>query len=307
MQYYLIQDTLVPCTSEALPGADDRMIIGVMTPEEWKSERERLGMMIEFDPTSRDIHSTKAETNFGSLTGTFKLPNRDNLLGRDRKFAFAMDEGRMIFIDEHHLARKLIDAVAGSKRWREPSLEHFIHDFLEQIISRDFQIVEDFENELDGIENRILSGDTDDTLPRVNEIHSVARHLLTHYEEMIDMVQALEENHNGFFSEENLRYIHLFMNRMERYQNIVAALKDHSLQVRGLYREQLEVRQNRTVTLLTVVTTIFMPLTLIVGWYGMNFTHMPELDSPLGYPLVIVLSAAVIIGMLIFFKRKKWL
>ncbi|MBO7373831.1 MAG: magnesium transporter CorA, partial [Oscillospiraceae bacterium] len=81
----------------------------------------------------------------------------------------------------------------------------------------------------------------------------------------------------------------------------------HAMQVRDLYREQLEVRQNRTVTLLTVVTTIFMPLTLIVGWYGMNFTNMPELDSPLGYPLVIVASIAVIVGMLIFFKKKKWL
>ena len=56
-----------------------------------------------------------------------------------------------------------------------------------------------------------------------------------------------------------------------------------------------------------MVTTIFMPLTLIVGWYGMNFTNMPELDSPLGYPLVIVVSIAVIVGMLVFFKKKKWL
>ena len=56
-----------------------------------------------------------------------------------------------------------------------------------------------------------------------------------------------------------------------------------------------------------MVTTIFMPLTLIVGWYGMNFRYMPELDSPLGYPAVIVLSIAIIIGMLVFFKKKKWL
>ena len=97
------------------------------------------------------------------------------------------------------------------------------------------------------------------------------------------------------------------MNRIERYHDTAAALRDHAMQVRDLYREQLEVRQNRTVTLLTVVTTIFMPLTLIVGWYGMNFTNMPELDSPLGYPLVIVASVVVIVGMLIFFKKKKWL
>ncbi len=307
MQYYLIKDTIVPCTPEELQGTQDWKIIAVMTSEEWKNERERLGMSIEFDPTTRDIHSTKAEANYGSLTGTFKILNRKNLLGREHKFAFVMDERTLVFIDEHDTARNMIESLSGTKRWREPSMEHFLYDFLEQIISQDFPIIEKLENELDEIEDKILSGETDDTLPRVNEIRSMVRCLLIHYEQMIDMVQELEENENGFFTEENLRYIHLFMNRMTRYHDTAVSLKDHAVQVRDLYREQLEVRQNRTVTLLTVVTTIFMPLTLIVGWYGMNFTYMPELDSPLGYPLVIVLSVAIIAGMLIFFKKKKWL
>ena len=307
MQYYLIKDTVVPCAPEELPDRGDKKVVAVMTSEEWKIEREHFHMGIEFDPTMKDIRSTKAEANYGSLTGTFKILNRDNLLGRELKFAFALDERGMVFIDEHGTARKIIETISETKRWREPSMEHFIYDFLEQIINRDFPIIESFETELDKIEDKILSGDTDDTLPRVNQIRSIVRRLLIHYEQMTDMVQELEENENGFFTEENLRYIHLFMNRMDRYHDTAAALRDHAMQVRDLYREQLEVRQNRTVTLLTVVTTIFMPLTLIVGWYGMNFTNMPELDSPLGYPLVIVVSIAVIVGMLVFFKKKKWL
>jgi magnesium transporter len=55
-------------------------------------------------------------------------------------------------------------------------------------------------------------------------------------------------------------------------------------------------------TILTVVTTIFMPLTLITGWYGMNFTHMPELDSPYGYPLVIASALVIAISSLLYFK-----
>ncbi|MBR5679119.1 MAG: magnesium transporter CorA [Clostridia bacterium] len=307
MQYYLIEDTVVPCAPEELVNRGDKKVVAVMTSEEWKTEREHFHMGIEFDPTMKDIRSTKAEANYGSLTGTFKILNRDNLLGRELKFAFALDERGMVFIDEHGTARKIIETIRETKRWREPSLEHFIYDFLEQIINRDFPIIESFETELDKIEDKILSGDTDDTLPRVNQIRSIVRRLLIHYEQMTDMVQELEENENGFFTEENLRYIHLFMNRMDRLCNRAASLRDHALQVRDLYREQLEVRQNRTVTLLTVVTTIFMPLTLIVGWYGMNFRNMPELDSPLGYPAVIVVSIAIAVGMLIFFKKKKWL
>ena len=70
---------------------------------------------------------------------------------------------------------------------------------------------------------------------------------------------------------------------------------------------QLEVRQNRIMTLLTVVTTIFMPLTLVAGWYGMNFRYMPELEWRLGYPIVIIVSIAIVVFCLILFKKKKWL
>ncbi|MCX6005090.1 MAG: hypothetical protein NT082_05395 [Chloroflexi bacterium] len=58
---------------------------------------------------------------------------------------------------------------------------------------------------------------------------------------------------------------------------------------------------------LTVVATIFIPLTFIVGLYGMNFKGMPELESPLGYPAVLLLMLAVAVGMLIYFRRKKWI
>ena len=307
MKYYLIRDTVVPCEPEALPKDGKQKIIAVMNAEEWKTERERFQMGIEFDPTVKDIRSTKAESNYASLTGTFRIPNRENLSARDLKFAFALDEKGMVFIDEHSTVEKMIDTIAEAKRWREPSIEHFLYDFLEQIISRDYPIIERYETELDRIEDKILAGETDDTLPRVNKIRTTVRRLLIHYEQLIDMVQELVENDNGFFEEDNLRYLHLFTNRMDRYHNTAEALRDHAIQVRDLYREQLEVRQNRTVTLLTVVTTIFMPLTLIVGWYGMNFTNMPELNSPFGYPLVIVLSVVIIVGMLILFKKKKWL
>jgi magnesium transporter len=97
------------------------------------------------------------------------------------------------------------------------------------------------------------------------------------------------------------------MNLLVRRHDSAASLRDYTMQVRDLYHAQLEVRQNRIMTLLTVVTTIFMPLTLIVGWYGMNFRYMPELEWRFGYPVVIVVSIAVAVACLLFFKKKKWL
>ena len=85
------------------------------------------------------------------------------------------------------------------------------------------------------------------------------------------------------------------------------SLLDYTNQIRDTYQSRLDVKQNRIMTVLTVVTTVFMPLTLIAGWYGMNFKYMPELDSVWGYPVVIGVSALIFIVSLVFFKRKKWL
>jgi len=264
-------------------------------------------MGIELEPDAGDIHNTKAEVNYDSLTGTFRIPDRENIADNDYRFAFALDEKGIVFIDDSGKVEQMIDAIRRTKRWRQPSLERFLYDFLEQIVENDLPIMERYEEELSKIEEMILDSHEDADLGRVNEINNDIRKLLVHYEQIIDMTQEFEENENGFFEEENLRYIHLFMNLIARRHDSAASIRDYTMQVRDLYHAQMEVRQNRVMTLLTVVTTIFMPLTLIVGWYGMNFRYMPELEWRLGYPVVIVVSILVAAACLIFFKKKKWL
>ena len=307
MSYYLLAETIRPCAAEDLHGHMSSKYVAVLTTPEWKRERGRFDMGIEMEPDAGNIHNTKAEVNYDSLTGTFLIPDRDNIKERDFRFAFALDEKGIVFIDDSGKAEDMIDSIRRTKRWREPSLERFLYDFLELIVDNDLSIMERYEEELNGIEDEILSSQGQGDLMRVNEIRSDIRELLVHYEQIIDMTQELEENENGFFSEENLRYIHLFMNLMARRHDSAVSLRDHTMQVRDLYNAQLEVRQNRTMTLLTVVTTIFMPLTLVAGWYGMNFRYMPELGWRLGYPAVIVVSIAIVVFCLILFKRKKWL
>ena len=97
------------------------------------------------------------------------------------------------------------------------------------------------------------------------------------------------------------------MNLMNRRYDYASSIRDHTMQVRDLYNSQLEDHQNRTMTLLTVITTIFMPLTLLAGWYGMNFRYMPELEWRYSYPVVIVVSVVIVVFCLILFKKKKWL
>ena len=304
--YYLLKDTIVPCTEQEI-GVSGSQYVAVLTPEEWKRQRQRFDMGIELEPELREIHSTKAEVNFDSLTGSFLIPDRNDPTENSFAFAFALDEKGVVFIDESGKAQEMIDAILRTKRWRRPSLERFLYDFLEQIVSRDLPIIERFEEQLDDLEEHILLEEDRQDMIRVNEIRGKIRELAVHYEQLIDMVQELEENENGFFDEDNLRYFHLFMNRMARLHDSAASLRDHTIQVRDLYHAQLEAKQNRIMTVLTVVTTIFMPLTLIAGWYGMNFIFMPELKSPWGYPAVIGVSIVIVVVSLLFFKRKKWL
>ncbi|MBR6951897.1 MAG: magnesium transporter CorA [Oscillospiraceae bacterium] len=307
MSCYLLKETIQPCAKADLFSGQTAQYVAVLTTPEWEREQESFDMGIELDLDARDIHNTKAEVNYDSLTGSFQIPDRDDLKEQEYCFAFALDEKGIVFIDDSGMAERMIDSIRRTKRWREPSLERFLHDFLEQIVVRDLSIMEHYEYELNQIEDEVLSSDGQGNLARVNEIRGDIRRLLVHYEQLIDMTQELEENENGFFSEENLRYIHLFMNYIIRRHSTAASLRDYTMQVRDLHNTQLEVRQNKTMTLLTVITTIFMPLTLIAGWYGMNFRYMPELGWRFGYLAVFVLSVAVIVCCLILFKKKKWL
>lgn len=307
MSYYFLADSLQPCAENDLFTQAGRQYVAVLTTPEWVRDRDRFDIGIELEIDTGDIHNTKAEVNYDSLTGTFQLPDRENIGSKEYCFAFALDEKGIVFIDDSGKAEQMIELIKRTKRWRKPSLERFLYDFLEQIVENDLLIMERYEEALNQIENEILNSKEKEEIGRINDIYNAIRKLLIHYEQLIDMAQELEENENGFFDEDNLRYIHLFMNLLTRRHDSAASLRDHTIQVRDLYHAQLEVRQNRIMTLLTVVTTIFMPLTLIVGWYGMNFRYMPELESPLGYPIVIAVSIAIAVGCLLFFKRKKWM
>ncbi|MCR5428492.1 MAG: magnesium transporter CorA [Lachnospiraceae bacterium] len=304
--YYIIENTLRELPGGDPRGAKKKQYVAVLTPQEWQNERENFEMGIDMDLDALDVHTTKAEVNYDSITGTFALPDRKNMAGDYKKFAFALDEKGIVFIDPGDTVSKLIKKIIDTKKWRFPSLERFIYDFLEAIIHDDLPLLEKYERELDLID-RDIDNDNEPDIDRLNDIRGELRDLRIHYDQLIDLSQEFEENENSFFKSENIRFFRLFSNRVSRLFDLVNSLLDYTGQIRDTYSSRLDVRQNRIMTVLTVVTAIFMPLTLIVGWYGMNFKHMPELDSVWGYPAVIVISILIVVFCLIFFKRKKWL
>ena len=171
----------------------------------------------------------------------------------------------------------------------------------------DLKLFEAYDKRLDELEDQILKGDIDNVMEPLLDIRGELLEIHTHYEQLMDLIQEFMENENGFFKQENLRFFDMFLNRLDRLNDLSNSMRERVMQVRDLYHTQLDVKQNKISSVLTIVATIFMPLTLIVGWYGMNFQYMPELAWKWAYPAIIVISVLVVIISIVFFKKKKWL
>ena len=305
MQFFLIKDMLTSCTKEDL-SSRTAPYVAVLTFEEWKENNSLFDMVIDLDLTTSDQRETKAVVNYDSLTGCFSIPDREHISSR-HFFSFALDEKGIVLIDDTGYALSKIEAIQRSKKWRMPSLERFLYDFLEMIIGKDLALLEKLEHQLNHTEEEILRSKGEDFPTELNQIRGDLIDLRVHYEQLIDFGQELEENENGFFQPENLRFFRLFTERVIRLQDTVSSLRDYVVQLRDLVQSELDVHQNKIMTLLTVVTSIFLPLTLIAGWYGMNFRYMPELEWKASYPVVILVSILIVVVCLVWFKKKKWL
>ncbi|OYP50732.1 hypothetical protein CG709_02590 [Lachnotalea glycerini] len=130
--------------------------------------------------------------------------------------------------------------------------------------------------------------------------------LKNYYEQLFNIGEELQENQNNLFEEDDLRYFRIFTVKSERLSNNTQLLSENLIHLREALDASLNYSLNKTMQFFTVVTTIFLPLTLIVGWYGMNFTNMPELTWKYGYVTVIIVCMIVVGICLYLFKRKKY-
>lgn len=302
--YYLIKNRLEETNKKGISLSDCTYVI-TFTGNQWQKESKNYNFTLEAEEET-DIYFTKADVNYHCLSGSFSIPNHDNLDMDDDTFLFYLDEKGMVFVDDSGYVDKAISYIIKTKKWQEPSLERFIYDFLDYIVKDDLRMMEKYEMQLEKMEDSSDSQSEDD-LESLNRIRSEIRRLHIHYEELIDLTQEYYENENNFFKNDNLHYFRSYLSRLDRLSNTTAYLRDYVIQINDTYREHIAIRQNNITTLLTVITTIFAPLTLITGWYGMNFKYMPELDDTYAYPMVMAVSIIIAVLLLVYFKKKKWL
>ncbi len=305
MKCYQIKEKMEPVTPKNFQNLPYQYVI-TMKSAEWNRKKAVFDIGMDLDPDLQDTGSTRAEVNYDSLTGGFNIPARENVPGDNHVFAFSLDEKGVIFIDDEGFCNAVIRKIANTKRLVNPCLERFLYDFLEQIICDDRKMLESYDHTLDELEDQILDGNTEGVLEQIAEIRNDLRDLKIHYTQLIDVCQELEENENHFFKDENERYFHLVAQRIERLLEMLLTLVDFTIQLREFCQSKIDEKQNRNLAFLTIISSIFMPLTLIAGWYGMNFKYMPELDKVWAYPLVFVVSVMIVVVCIVFFKKNKW-
>lgn len=186
------------------------------------------------------------------------------------------------------------------------NLERVIYYFLNHLIVDNDVLFEEIEMKIEELEKRALAGDIKFLSEDITIIRKELLNLHNYYEHLGTMGNRLVENENGFFEENRLRYLQLFIQRVQRLSDSTTVLRELVQQVSDIYISQINLNMNKTMKVLTLINIIFLPLMLIVGWYGMNFKHMPELNFRYGYLGVIVLSISVVIGCVLWFKKKRF-
>jgi magnesium transporter len=188
------------------------------------------------------------------------------------------------------------------------SIEKLVQAFFESIINGDSRFLEDTEFYINNLEELVFNDKVGNDL-NYNLLRIKQRLLLlrNYYEQLIDINKSLEENENEIFDESELKHFKIFIDKAERLKDNVDMLRDSVVHLKDAYESSLELKLNQTMKVFTLFTVIFSPLTLIVGWYGMNFNSMPEFNWKYGYAFVIGLSVTTIAVIIFIFKRKRWM
>ena len=247
----------------------------------------------------------KIELFYDAMCGALVIPDRQELT-KKHYFSFYLTKQKLVFIDEENYVSPLIEEMKETYNGKHRSLSKFLHDLIFLMTIDDGIFLQEYAKRLQIIEDELAF----DFNNQINsEIMNLRKELLilnAYYHQLSDMVDILSENESDFLTDYECHIFRMQARRFDRLNNQLTELKDYSLQVKEMYQSKIDAHQNNVMTVLTIVTTIFFPLSIITSWYGMNFKNMPELINPYGYLIVIIVSVLVVICEIIILKKKKF-
>ena len=239
-----------------------------------------------------------------------RIINPDHPLEKDDCVALYIKKNIIIVVDvmdyDGSTKEKFMAAI---HRYTYPGItpEKVLYAFFEYLIIDDFKYIEDTGNDITELEEEVLKDRVGDDFNL--EMLKLKKQLLrmhNYYEQLLDITDAVEDNENNLFDSDNLRYIANMTQKITRLREDTDSLSSSVSHLQDAYASFLDLKLNKIMKLFTVITSIFFPLTVIVGWYGMNFHSMPEFAWKYGYLYVIGLSLTVVTVLFVVGKKRKW-
>jgi magnesium transporter len=191
-------------------------------------------------------------------------------------------------------------------RVRKKKADYLFYRLIDIIVDNYYVVLDNIGDQIEDIEESIHSNSSVRAFQKIQALKKELIFLRKAVYPLREALSKLVKGESSFVAEENLRYfsdvydhtVHL-IDSLDTYKDLTSSLLD-------IHINTMNTKMNEVMKLLTIITTIFIPLSFIAGIYGMNFDAMPELRWKYGYPAVLVAMATVVAGMLYFFKRKRW-
>lgn len=271
------------------------------------AEAEKLGMENVLLPVLDESAANRFESHRGYDCLLLNIPDdTEDIEAPPLNIDIYYDANRLFFVhDPNPVIDKLKTLLLGDSEDDLLPHERVLPTFLSLLTEKDSTHLEKIEEEISALEDMLADNRELDYIARISALRKRLLKLKRYYESLFDALVDMEENENGFWAKDQMRHFHIITNRADRLQHSVLNLRDYVTQVRESYQNQLDISLNDTMRLFTVISAVFMPLTLIVGWYGMNLM-MPEYNFKYSYPIVIAVSFIIAVGCLVYFKRRKW-
>ncbi len=290
----------------------DETAVGYLTMEEAERHRERLQIPLEvIEQLARE------PVRFG---GGLRMKEKGAcgllyLLPEGQQAAY----GRLaVFVRQNLFV--LVEVSEGQERWKEQllgilegqseeaTLERVVYEYLDHFLQQGNHWLGQLEARILTMEHSLVEGAMDRNLNRdIFRLKCRLSMLKNYFGQFASIGALLRENENHMFWQEDFEYFKVFTDKAERLLGNTKMLCEDLIHVREALDAALDYNLNSIMKVFTVVTTVFLPLSLITGWYGMNFAHMPELTWRYGYIGVALLALAVVAACIFFFKWKKLL
>lgn len=195
----------------------------------------------------------------------------------------------------------------GKGRMRKMGADYLAYALIDAIVDNYFVVLEKLGEEIESLEEELVQDPRTSTL---REIHRLKRELIFLRKAvwpLREVIGSLERGECPLVREATTLYLRDVYDHVIQVVDTLETFRDMLSGMLDIYLSSVSNRMNAVMKVLTVIATVFMPLTFLAGVYGMNFKYMPELEWRWGYPFIWLVMIVIGAFMMLFFKRKKWL